>query len=278
MERKDILISLLALSLILSFLGTYDYYESSQKKVESLERNINILKQELREKKSQITQLKVNLSNKTQELNVSLSRIENLTLEVETLEADLEDLKEKNEELERKARLAKPVEKDYHILAVSNGEGDVLGLETEVQLGDGEVSVTVNKVLFQNTTQISVNRAWKVSEEYTEMDLSQFDGEVRIDHGYEGYLSVTGDSGGSAFAITFIAALKNKTINKDILITGSLGSDGGIERVGEAEEKVKAAREFGAEKVLVPAGSNVEVSGIVVEEVSDITEAAEIIL
>ncbi len=136
----------------------------------------------------------------------------------------------------------------------SNQQGVVAQLITEVRPGSGLVLVNINDILADFNTQFSARTAAEVAGNYTNIDLSNLNiiYQIKADAGIIG-----GPSAGSAMAISTVAALLNKDVNQDVMITGTIEQDGSIGQVGAITEKAKAAKEVGAKKFLVPAGSKV---------------------
>lgn len=67
---------------------------------------------------------------------------------------------------------------------------------------------------------------------------------------------VDGPSAGGALTVLMTALLTNKTIRKDVVMTGTIMSDGSIGPVGGIYEKAIAAAEYGAKIFLVPKGQS----------------------
>ena len=67
---------------------------------------------------------------------------------------------------------------------------------------------------------------------------------------------VDGPSAGGALTVLMTALLTNKTIRKDVVMTGTIMSDGSIGPVGGIYEKAIAAAEYGAKVFLVPKGQS----------------------
>ncbi|RLG58417.1 MAG: hypothetical protein DRN88_00775 [Candidatus Hydrothermarchaeota archaeon] len=90
---------------------------------------------------------------------------------------------------------------------------------------------------------------------------------------------IIGESAGAIFALTTITALTGKKINESVVITGTIfptGKIGNVTGVKE-KEKIRVAKNIGAELVLVPKGQRIDVEGIKVIEVKDLKEAGEYI-
>ena len=133
-----------------------------------------------------------------------------------------------------------------------HGDGVVSDLVTEVRDGQGLVLVNVNNVLADVTTQYSARLASQVASNYTKIDLSNLDiiynlkSDARI---------VAGQSAGSIMAVSTIAALENKPLKKNVIITGSINKEGNVVDAGGLQAKAAAAKKSNAKLFLVPKGS-----------------------
>lgn len=143
-----------------------------------------------------------------------------------------------------------------NIPAVDNqGNGVITTLIVESKPGRGRVLVDINQLLFWIDTQHSIRIAQRVAQSYTKLDLSNID----LIYAIETNASVIGGpSAGAALTVATIAVLENKTINPEVMITGSINTDGSIGPVGEIVAKAKAAKDIGATLFLVPAGQAVQ--------------------
>jgi len=132
-----------------------------------------------------------------------------------------------------------------------NGEGVLGVLETTVKPGSGLVLVNVNNLLAQFDTQLSGRTAAQAAAKYAGIDLSKYDiiYNIRVNA-----TVIEGPSAGAALAVSIIAALENKTLDSETMITGTISSDGTIGRVGAIAQKAAIAKEEGAKKFLVPEG------------------------
>ena len=136
-----------------------------------------------------------------------------------------------------------------------NGNGVTTKLLVESKPGKGGTLVDVNQLLFWVDTQNSIRIAKSVAQEYTGMDLSNVD----LIYSVETNASVIGGpSAGAALTIATISVLENDTLNPDVMITGTISSDGSIGPVGEILAKAKAAKDIGAATFLVPDGQSIQ--------------------
>jgi len=141
-------------------------------------------------------------------------------------------------------------------IAEKNGNlvGDTAELYLEIKPGEGRVffqSFPISKI----DTQISTRFAKEYACDFLELDCSDLDFFYTISSG--GPL-IGGPSAGASMAILTIALLDNKNINKNVIMTGTINSDGTIGPVGGISEKIRAAQENGFTKVLVPKWSLID--------------------
>ncbi len=138
------------------------------------------------------------------------------------------------------------------VVAVDNkGVGVTADLFTEIRPGSGLVLVNINDLLADINTQYSARIATQVAKNFTGFDLSNVD----VIFNLKAQANVIGgQSAGSAMAISVIAALANKTLRDDIIITGSVLEDGTVGEAGSIKEKARAAKNSGAELFLIPYG------------------------
>ncbi|MFH1623224.1 MAG: S16 family serine protease [Candidatus Aenigmatarchaeota archaeon] len=157
-----------------------------------------------------------------------------------------------------KKGLAKPVYGNAAIMmpAVDNeGNGVVTWLTVDSTEGEGRTLVNINQLLFWVDTQYSIQTAKYVAENYTGYDLSNADIIYTIDTSAN---LIEGPSAGAALTVATVAALRNESINPDVLITGTITPYGEIGEVGGILEKAGAAKAVGAKLFLVPKGQAVE--------------------
>lgn len=194
-----------------------------------------------------------------------------------------------------------------NVPAVDNqGNGVIAVLKVQAIPGEDRALVNINQLLFWVDTQFSIRVAKQVAENITGLDLSQVDLIYTIETNAS---VIEGQSAGAALTIATIAALQNKTINPNVIITGTINPDGAIGQVGSILPKAQASKDIDATLFLVPEGQGTQVNykpiqkceklgpltyctteykpekvdiskdiGIEVEEVSDIQEALKYFL
>ena len=133
------------------------------------------------------------------------------------------------------------------------GNGLTTSLKVEVVKGEGRVLTNIDKLLFWVDTQYSIQTAKKVAKEITNLEAENVD--IIYTIATPNSTLVGGPSAGAALTIATVAALENKPVRKDILITGTVEEDGTIGIVGGVAEKASAAKAAGAELFLVPEGT-----------------------
>lgn len=136
-----------------------------------------------------------------------------------------------------------------------DGNGVVTPLIVQAKAGDGKVLANIEKLLFWTDTQQSIQIANMVAADITGLNLSRYDLTYTVE---SDSVLIGGPSAGSALAVATIAALENKNIRTDVMMTGTLDSDGRIGDVGGILEKAEAARDVGVKTFLVPKGQGTE--------------------
>jgi uncharacterized protein len=145
------------------------------------------------------------------------------------------------------------IEKNIPIVAVSsNGEGVTGNLTVKLIPGNNNVLINTNPFL-ETDIQYSANTAVavaKLSSNYNYDKDFIFDfkaGEAQL---------IGGESAGAAIAIATIAALQNKNLKNEAVITGTINPDGTIGKIGWVIEKAKAVADAGYKYFLVPKGQS----------------------
>src|SRR3990170_6224392 len=110
------------------------------------------------------------------------------------------------------------------------GNGLVTPLKVEVRAGNGRILTNIDKLLFWVDTQFSIRTAKSVAEDYTRINTSKFDLIYTIESSEATVIG--GPSAGAALTVATIAALQNKSLNPNVMITGTIELDGSIGKVG----------------------------------------------
>lgn len=137
------------------------------------------------------------------------------------------------------------------------GNGVITSLKVETRPGTGKVLTNIDKLLFWVDTQYSIQIAKSVAENVTGIDADEYDLTYTIES--EEATLVGGPSAGASLAVATIAVLENKTLKKDVMMTGTINPDGTIGQVGAVLEKARAAKDVGATLFLVPLGESEQI-------------------
>ncbi len=171
---------------------------------------------------------------------------------------------------------------DYAVMAVDeNDKGNLIPLEVIIKSGKGNLFLNVANVLVDETLQSSAQTAMLVAREVSRKSMSDKDILINIEAPLqEQKVSIAGGSGGAAMTLAAMAAMQDRTIRKDVLITGTISEDHKIGKIGAPRAKALAAKENGAVMFLVPSGQKSDVGdvGIEVREVATIEDAAGYVL
>jgi predicted S18 family serine protease len=131
----------------------------------------------------------------------------------------------------------------------NNGKGVSTKLGVRVKEGTGKTLVDIDGLLYWVDTQNSIRMAKLVAENITGIDTDKVDIIYTIDAKAN---LIGGESAGAALTISTIAALENKKLKEDVMITGTVNHDGSMGPIGGVLEKAQAAKESGAHLFLVP--------------------------
>lgn len=143
--------------------------------------------------------------------------------------------------------------------AVDSENKGILGkFEVQVLPGNGKTLTNIEHLLYFVDTQFSIQTAKLVAANITGADISKYNMIFGIDLGVNETRVVEGPSAGAALTIATIAAIENKTVRPDVMITGTINLDGTIGKVGKVAEKAKAAKAGGAKIFLVPQGEGLK--------------------
>lgn len=149
-------------------------------------------------------------------------------------------------------------EVEIKIPAVARTDGEEVGVITTLKVlaipGNGRTLTNIENLLFWVDTQHSIRTAKKVASKITGMDLSKID----IIYTIETNASlIGGESAGAAITIATVAALRNKSLNESVIITGTIDEGGNVGEVGGIILKGRAAKKYGAKLYLVPRGQGI---------------------
>lgn len=284
-KSKTKFATIISLLLLVLLLFSIHYLQTSSQ-IKTQREDISELMETVKSKNEEISSLNTNITALERDKDILEEEKDELYEEKTVLEdnlselrANLESYRDTVSNLRKSLEMQKPSIKNYSLIAVDNsGNGKIYEVKIKLRSGSGDVSAALNNIEFEGDTQSSIRRAWNVAGEYTGVDTEDFDVTVTLVNDYSSLLKVEGGSGGAAITLGMIAALKGKEIDGDVLMTGTINLKGEIGSVTKLREKIRTARENGASMVLIPDSTYIAMSGIDVRQVSDIEEAAEIVL
>lgn len=247
-------------------------HETLQNEKQELETEYQNLTSDYEHLQREISELEADYQNLTQNYEELSQDHETLQTEKQELQEDYENLNTQYEDL--KTELS-PTTSKYQALLISGDQGFVNDIETSIHPGDGSLKIEIGDTIYNEGTIESAQTARNIADLNTQKDLkNNYDVNLNLDPADESS-NIQGPSAGAAQTLTIISAAREKTLTDEILITGTIEPDGGIGKVGGIESKVKAAKNYGANKILVPEDQYVDINGITVEEVGNIEQAME---
>jgi uncharacterized protein len=147
-------------------------------------------------------------------------------------------------------------EAEINLIALDqDGNGVITPLYVSVEPGDGKVLTNIEKLLFWIDTQFSIQTAKEIAENVTNIDTDNLDITYSVS---SNATLIGGPSAGAPLTVATVAALQNKKIREDVMITGTIEPDGSIGQVGGVLEKAQVAKDLGAEVFLVPEGQSTQ--------------------
>lgn len=146
---------------------------------------------------------------------------------------------------------------EINLVAVDEeGNGVITPLYVGVEPGDGKVLTNIEKLLFWIDTQFSIQTARDIAENITQIDTHNLDITYSLS---TNATLIGGPSAGAALTVATVAALQNKEIRHDVMMTGTVQADGSIGQVAGILQKATAAKELGASMFLVPEGQSTQI-------------------
>jgi predicted S18 family serine protease len=132
-----------------------------------------------------------------------------------------------------------------------DGKGVMATITVDAEPGKGRTLVDINQILFWVDTQDSIRTAKIVAQNITGLDLTKYD----IIYSIQANASaIEGPSAGAAMGIATILELENKTLNKNVTITGTLNEKGEVGKISGVLPKAEATKDVGIGLLLVPLG------------------------
>ena len=141
---------------------------------------------------------------------------------------------------------------------MKNGEGIMTTALLKIKEGDGNIFFNFNNILISPDTEQSIRNAINVASDITGISTNNLDLYFTVSDINVSLLE--GPSAGAAFCIAVISAIENKTLNPNVIITGTLNHDGTIGVASGIKEKAVIAKKTGAKLFLVPYGLGKELN------------------
>ncbi len=145
-----------------------------------------------------------------------------------------------------------------HIVGVTDdGRGMVSPSWVRADPGVGKILVDIENLFFWIDIQHSIRTASSFSRDYLGIERNEHDLTYTINLDVS---IIGGPSAGAALTVATIAALENRSIDEDVVMTGTIEPDGRIGRVGGVLTKAQALEQAGFKKFVVPQGQSVQVT------------------
>lgn len=210
----------------------------------------------------------------TEELQRTAVEYSSLLEEVNVKDRELREKEERLQEVERKIVSLERDKKWIHVLGVTDGEGVALKLYVEKRPGSGRILVDIKNTLLETDLQSAALNSLAAAENLTGVKIEE-DIVFTMSSPLEGDIVLTGESAGAAMAIAIVALIEDREINENAVITGAVTARGKILSVSQVLSKAQAAKNAGADTLLVPEGQgrDVDIPGLRVVEVKTLEEA-----
>lgn len=161
----------------------------------------------------------------------------------------------------------------YHLPAVdANDNGLVVGFTVTLTRGDGDLYVNLDGIEVRHDIQLALREATTMALTVTDSSLADQDVLVSFDPPTDERMALRGKSWEAGFVVGLASVLADRPLSPETLVTGIVGSNGELLPVGSVRSKAIAAREYGADTLLVPPDQATSVSGIRVEPVENANE------
>jgi predicted S18 family serine protease len=145
-------------------------------------------------------------------------------------------------------------QKSIPIVAVSNDESGVMaGMNLKLTPGSNDILVNTNPFL-----EPDLQYALKTAVTYAQSRDSGYKADKDFIFNFSSTEAqlIGGESAGAAATVLTIAALENKELKSDAVITGTISGDGTIGEIGGVLEKAKAVSDAGYKYFLIPKGQS----------------------
>lgn len=207
---------------------------------------------------AQALQLQNEINSLKQQVAVNQAKISQLNEQVEATQAQLDS--------------ARRIHVSHYGLGVTEtNQGVVFPIEIEIiGSGDGTISIDVKNVQYEASFQEAVRTAATAASKYSGVSVADKDIIIRFVNEDGGLVRVDGGSAGALMAGMITAGLMDREVNPDVLLTGTIKSDGTVGEIGGLASKTDAAAKFGAKTMLVPKEQEFDHDSITVIGVSSL--------
>jgi uncharacterized protein len=144
------------------------------------------------------------------------------------------------------------------VYGVIHGSGIIVSVSAEIREGQGRVFIDIADTIQGSSWQEAAQRAAYVAAKVTGADLSDKDVLISVapsaQYANEDLPGIDGPSAGAAMTVLLISQILQTPVNDQVLMTGTIRSDGRVGPVGGVVEKAETAGQYGAKIFLVPVG------------------------
>jgi uncharacterized protein len=142
---------------------------------------------------------------------------------------------------------------------VTHGSGTIFSISAEIRDGQGRVWISIDETIQGTMWQAAAQRAAYIAAQVTEVDLSNRDAFFSVapspQYADQDLSNIDGPSAGAAMTVLLISQILQIPLNDQVLMTGTIRSDGRVGPVGGVVEKAETAGKHGADIFLVPVGA-----------------------
>jgi uncharacterized protein len=144
------------------------------------------------------------------------------------------------------------------VSGVIRGSGSIISISAEIRDGQGGVWIRIDDTIQGIMWQEAAQRAAYIAEQVTGEDLSNRDVLISVvpapEYANQGLPGIDGPSAGAAMTVLLISQILQAPLNDQVLMTGTIRSDGRVGPIGGVVEKAETAGKHGADIFLVPSG------------------------
>ena len=140
----------------------------------------------------------------------------------------------------------------YLPAVMKNDTGVYAKLTVYAYKGHGRIFIRTDNVLINDDTQDSIRKAALVASKLANKSLQDLDLYYVMS---APAVELEGPSAGAAITVATYAAIENKTLRNDVMMTGTINHDGSIGPAGMVLDKAKVAQSLNMSLFLIPLGT-----------------------